>query len=370
MLLATRCPYCRTTFRVVQDQLKICNGIVRCGSCRQVFNGIEQLQRADAAALSQNPPPQEPAAWPASADINPVTIVGEAPEQSDFVEAHEDLNLVLAPAEMTFQHTTPLADTPDPVYYEMAAGDDAPAPEPEEPEPDLVLHVDERKEPQLDAAAFLSAEKPAVASLAPLPMTPSEPAPMDDDDEPAYKVELRSQADEPAFMQRARRQERYGRWARVGMVLLVLLMLPALLLQIIDAYHQQIAASFPLVRPVVRQVCAVIDCQSELSAQIDAVSVDSSELHAPTSGEKTFALNLLLRNRSPLAQAWPHVELTLNDAEEKPVVRRVFTAEEYLEAGMDASKGFAAHSEQSLKLVFEVEPPLKPVGYRVYLFYP
>lgn len=369
MLLATRCPYCRTTFRVVQDQLKICNGIVRCGSCRQVFNGIEQLQRADAAALAQSEPAQEPTAWPASADINPVTIVGEAPEKSDFVEAHEDLNLVLAPAEMSFQHTTPLADTPDPVYHEPLAEHDAPAPEPEEPEPDLILHIDERKEPQLGDAAFLSAAAPSESPSMPLPVTPSAPMPIDED-EPAYKVELRSQTAEPAFVQRARRQERYGRLARIGMALLVLLMLPVLLLQVIDAFHQQLAASFPLVRPVVRQVCAVFDCQSELAAQIDAVSVDSSELHAPTGGEKAFALNLLLRNRSPLAQAWPHVELTLNDAEEKPVVRRVFTAAEYLDGSMDASKGFAAHSEQSLKLVFEVEPSLKPVGYRVYLFYP
>ena len=79
MMLATRCPYCHTTFRVVQDQLKLCNGIVRCGSCRQVFNGIEQLQSADAASQSmreharEQEKAQEKPAWPESAEANPVS---------------------------------------------------------------------------------------------------------------------------------------------------------------------------------------------------------------------------------------------------------------------------------------------------------
>jgi hypothetical protein len=70
-----------------------------------------------------------------------------------------------------------------------------------------------------------------------------------------------------------------------------------------------------------------------------------------------------------MAQAWPMVELTLNDAQENPVARRVFNAPEYLAGAQDATKGFAAGSEQSVKLVFEVEE-IKPIGYRVYLFYP
>jgi predicted Zn finger-like uncharacterized protein len=41
--LATRCPSCGTIFRVVQDQLKVSEGWVRCGQCHEVFHGIEQL---------------------------------------------------------------------------------------------------------------------------------------------------------------------------------------------------------------------------------------------------------------------------------------------------------------------------------------
>lgn len=43
MSLATRCPSCGTIFRVVQDQLKVSDGWVRCGQCQEVFHGIEAL---------------------------------------------------------------------------------------------------------------------------------------------------------------------------------------------------------------------------------------------------------------------------------------------------------------------------------------
>lgn len=43
MSLATSCPACGTVFRVVQDQLKISEGWVRCGHCQEVFNALEGL---------------------------------------------------------------------------------------------------------------------------------------------------------------------------------------------------------------------------------------------------------------------------------------------------------------------------------------
>ncbi|MFO1219060.1 MAG: zinc-ribbon and DUF3426 domain-containing protein [Burkholderiaceae bacterium] len=43
MSLATRCPVCSTVFRVVQDQLKVSEGWVRCGRCAKVFNAFEGL---------------------------------------------------------------------------------------------------------------------------------------------------------------------------------------------------------------------------------------------------------------------------------------------------------------------------------------
>lgn len=43
MTLVTRCPGCHAIFRLTGMQLHLCNGSVRCGQCRQVFNGFVAL---------------------------------------------------------------------------------------------------------------------------------------------------------------------------------------------------------------------------------------------------------------------------------------------------------------------------------------
>lgn len=39
MAMTTRCPHCGTAFKVVADQLRVRNGLVRCGVCSRVFDG-------------------------------------------------------------------------------------------------------------------------------------------------------------------------------------------------------------------------------------------------------------------------------------------------------------------------------------------
>ena len=67
MSLATRCPACGTIFRVVQDQLKVSEGWVRCGQCHEVFHGIEALFDLDSdpavaarRAAARRPPAAPP----------------------------------------------------------------------------------------------------------------------------------------------------------------------------------------------------------------------------------------------------------------------------------------------------------------------
>ena len=66
MSLATRCPACGTIFRVVQDQLKVSEGWVRCGQCHEVFHGIEALfdLDSDPAVAARRAAARQPAAPP------------------------------------------------------------------------------------------------------------------------------------------------------------------------------------------------------------------------------------------------------------------------------------------------------------------
>lgn len=64
MSLATRCTHCGTIFKIVQDQLKVSEGWVRCGRCNEIFNALPGL-----FDLEREPPPPRPK--PRATDATP-----------------------------------------------------------------------------------------------------------------------------------------------------------------------------------------------------------------------------------------------------------------------------------------------------------
>ncbi|HEX7747465.1 MAG TPA: DUF3426 domain-containing protein [Bordetella sp.] len=70
MALITRCPNCRTAFKVVADQLRVRNGLVRCGSCGTVFDGRACLEGGDVAPIPPAPQPI-PTPAPSAAPVAP-----------------------------------------------------------------------------------------------------------------------------------------------------------------------------------------------------------------------------------------------------------------------------------------------------------
>ncbi|PVX38349.1 PfkB family carbohydrate kinase [Janthinobacterium sp. 78] len=109
------------------------------------------------------------------------------------------------------------------------------------------------------------------------------------------------------------------------------------------------------------------DIASRLDALIEALSVEQGELQ--TLKEHTFSYVSLLRNQSRSVQAWPSIELILNDANDKPLLRRVIAPRDYLPATIDVSQGFAPRSEQTIKLYFALDQ-LTASGYHIAIFYP
>lgn len=78
MALATRCPDCGTSFRIVPDQLKVSDGWVRCGFCGYIFDAYqtryevqeEDLAQPDISKAFPQPPDPPPVATPPSPAFN------------------------------------------------------------------------------------------------------------------------------------------------------------------------------------------------------------------------------------------------------------------------------------------------------------
>ncbi|MYN16596.1 DUF3426 domain-containing protein [Rugamonas sp. FT107W] len=176
-----------------------------------------------------------------------------------------------------------------------------------------------------------------------------------------------AEAEEPGFIKRDRRRQKFGKAATVVMSLGSLLLVAALAAQGLTTFRNQIAAALPPLKPALTAACNALGCKIELPAQIDDLSIEQGELQ--TLSDTTFSFTTQLRNQSSTAQAWPHIELVLDDASDKAVLRRVFTPREYLGPDVALDKGFAPHTEQSVKLYFELSQ-LKASGYHIAVFYP
>lgn len=75
MSLATRCTHCGTIFKVVQDQLKVSEGWVRCGRCNEVFNALPALFDLD----TEPPPPRQAPTPPPAPPASPAPSTAAAP---------------------------------------------------------------------------------------------------------------------------------------------------------------------------------------------------------------------------------------------------------------------------------------------------
>ena len=495
MALATKCPHCNTIFRVAADQLKLRGGIVRCGTCSEVFDGNAALvapapkpthvmpevavdTHAAPAVIGYHQgapvdfeldfddtaPPAPPVTEPAPAPSVWRTYAGQPPAEPEpdlpaAAPAAEDAAIVAVAIDEDFTaddepeaaaEEFPLADggqalqepdaadveaLPDVAPHEgdhIALADGAPAEDegglaveesasaeetltaapaaPDEQPPAADADADGRIEPTLDtpqehlvAAALDDAHHledlpPAEEPEAPAAIAP-EPEPLHDevrdetalhavaavnidarddgeaipDDEPAEAVSgAATDADDLdhadlSFVKRHDRSQKYGRAIKVAMAFCIPLLLAGLVLQAATTFRDTLAANYPQLKPALASVCEALDCKIGLPAHIDALSIEQGELQ--TMAEDTLSFTTVLRNQSRTVQAWPHIELTLNDNADKPVLRRVFAPREYLASRADADKGFSARTEQSVKLYFELKT-LKASGYHIAIFYP
>ena len=369
MVLATRCPHCRTTFRVVQDQLKLRGGLVRCGACKEIFNGTENLLRPlEGPGSASSVPPSRPGpaaaapAVPHAAPSTPPAPPGPVPQPA---EAPTSPRAASTPDDPLLRMT--LMDFSS--FPDEAGKTDAPPPAPTQPEFSL---------PRMAAAP--AAEKPSAAT--PSAESGDELGRVIDDmkSKPWRGMSgKRARPDddaldaldsaEPDFVLRARRQQRLARRTRLGLMVGSALLALLLAFQLLHHFRVQLAAASPAASTMLAAACRLLNCTVGLPAHIEMVTIESSELQALPGNTDTFTLLALLRNRSATRQQWPHIELTLNDPNEAAVARRVIAPRDYLPADQNPAEGFAPNSEQSARLVFKLAQA-RAAGFRVYLFYP
>lgn len=317
---------CGTVFRVVQDQLRVSSGWVRCGRCGEVFNAIESLVDLDS---------ERPAG--AAGSVHGPRVLDELARVSRSGEPASD-----APADAA-----------------AADGDRAQASRP-------------RLEPgaAMSAAAVAGAmdPEPDEANLlprSPMPAPPTEAAAAAAGELGPWRGDAARMGPAPGFVQRADRAAKWRRpWVRAGLHGVMLVAGTGLLWQIHLTHHDWVAARWPILRPAVEQLCRWSRCVLVAPRQIESLAVESSGLVRSTAAG-VYRLNVTLRNRAALSVRAPALDLVLTEASGQVVARRVLQP---AELGHQAAN-VEPRSELALAGLLRVQGA--PVtGYTIEVFYP
>jgi predicted Zn finger-like uncharacterized protein len=382
----TQCPHCQTSFRVSHTQLSVARGVVRCGSCLQVFNAAKQLleQRAgkeavtpvapaiaepapvtEAPVVARQPEPIEPPEpraisqkqWSAAEldldsldldeelarleqrEIQPTTEFGRAREES--LSARRDSHEPEDEPWSGSLFSEPADERTAEPEHEAEVVDFEPA-KPERTEPSLSLEpVDLDDEPPIPQ---LRLHDPIDPSARHERLSASED--VDDDlpaiepprkkrerDEPGVRAEvLQDLTDDPLQLDWQKRRSPWGR--RLLWLVLVLLAAAGLAGQYI-AYHFDELARQDQYRPWFQQLCPQVGCT--VPSKVDIAKIKSSNLVVRSHPEFSGALvvDAIIYNRAPFSQPFPLLELRFADLNGHLIASRRFKPGEYLNGDLE-----------------------------------
>lgn len=297
MSMVTQCPHCTTAFNVTPEQLFARDGRVRCGNCREVFDGLVQLTSLE--ALEAGVPP--PLAETSEAELQAKVAAMAAAEQATPTHGFAPLNWPMVP-EVPVVPVPPRTDT-------TAEADASGMP----PEASNVINL---QSAQQQPAANLSDESAGAAS--------GEPG--------------------------APRRRWSLKWALAAAVAAIVLCL-----QLLYGLRSEIAAYVPRLKPALVQLCGWARCSVPPLQRPSALAIQASDLLILDKAKPHLVqLIVTLQNQSSLDVAYPALDLVLNDRFEHAVARRVFLPADYLRGADAARSVIAASVTTTLRLDLDV----------------
>ncbi len=320
MSLATRCSACGTVFRVVQDQLKVSEGWVRCGRCSEVFNALEglfDLERENAPAWT---PSQRGALEVLSGSVEDRAAAAAIGSETRDVRS--------APDEDDSALETRLLDPAE----------------------------DERVDGQAEESVAADDTLVAGSTLA-------------EDTTDADPVDERGDPGRDAAPDFLRQAEWNDRWhtsrARTGLSAAAALLCLALGTQWLYTQRDTLSAAHPTLAPALAQMCAVLGCRIEALRRIESLAVESSGL-TQLDDPARVRLQVALRNRDSLSLMTPSLDLSLTDSRGELVARRVLDPRDF---GPATPARMAPGAELNLQAVLDTGER-RISGYSVEIFYP
>lgn len=368
----TQCPHCQTSFRVNHAQLGMARGVVRCGSCLQVFNAAQQLLNKR-TETEQQPAITTPDVAPPEI-VEPAVSVKPVDWQTEEMDLdHLDLDEELAKLEeleiqpsksfgqphkvkdrsFSARRELPEAEESqwsESLYSESAAeraqssaltpsafdSDIEPA-HAGRSEPSLSLDIDEPDDtPPLKLTVDDEQTGEHLSAIDDEDDEPLKPAPLGKNkrqrNEPGVRDEmLLDLADDPLQLQWQKRRAPWGKRLLWG--LLILLAAAALAGQYVASHFEELARQDQY-RPIFQQLCPLLGCTVPSKVDIDRIKSSNLVVRSHPEFAGALVVDAILYNRAPFSQPFPLLELRFADLDGKMIASRRFKPGEYLSGDM------------------------------------
>ena len=374
----TRCPHCKATFKVSEEQLGAANGRVRCGACMNIFDAI-------AYGVSINtdgqPDPSEPSTPPVDLDETLDTPTHQeaapSPETETSLSAssaddHIDDDALIADdpdADRDESSGAFLSDELSTSFLELDQDERAPDPystdiqkveeydsTPKEDESwtqDILNDIEEddtRKEPHVgdhDALETDHFEAPATESVAAYSSPP-------DDTEPARFFYEQESAARSHWLTRS---------------LLYILCLALLIILIAQAgwFHYEKLARYPQVTMVYSKICEHLDCELPELRNLSKISSQNLVVRSHPTVRQALIIDTVIINEASFPQPFPDIALYFSDINNQVVAQRLIHPEEYLSPELLAWETMPP--QQAIHISLELADPGKEaVNYQLRFF--
>lgn len=319
MGLITRCPACQTSFRVVPDQLRMSEGWARCGQCSEIFDAASSLQD-DSQSVSSG----------VQVDVDFSPDASDQPIANQVANPEQPVRPVTAPPSIATQEAMALKTALQEI---VAARSSA---------------VDEGESNNLSGLSVASQAGEARGAIG---------------------SSQREAVKEPSvsFLREMPRSSIWRTvWMRASLALVGVGLIGLFMVQVMIHERDRLATLFPQAKPVLEAACSYLNCRVSTLQQIDSVVVESSTFSKIRND--TYRLSLAIKNTAPYELAMPALELTLTDAQDQALIRRVLFGPE-----LNVSNKLVANSDWMGSIDLSVRSGSgadRIAGYRVLAFYP
>jgi predicted Zn finger-like uncharacterized protein len=297
--MITRCPGCRTAFRISVEHLRPAHGQVQCGICSQKFDAIEHLLEDSDFEATETPPPTPPS-------------IGEAPAAAAATEPKRSKAAVRPGLQID---AATLEDESSDLRFEFRGVADAD------------LHAD------IDADQHLPGEG-----------TPSHASPtLRGRNEDILLSELPRMDVDREEIEALRHYLQHGPaavtpsspWWGVAAALLLIVLAGQLLWYQRDLLFDRL----PQARVLWDRLCAGQLCELPARRDLQSLHVASRDVREHPQYGDALLVNATVVNEAPFTQPFPVVELTLFDQSGTTIGVRRFDPEEYLDSSIPIDTG-------------------------------